>query len=207
MIARAIRTIRSEAGLSLAELMVAVAILLVVLVTFLTVLYSVNTGVQIQRERSVANDQARLAVERLDREVRSGNVLYDPSAETLANYSFRLYTQANYPTRSEMRCVQWQINTSDQLVRRSWPQGEPDEVTVWAVEADEIVNRSVSPTVPAFVLDTDPVKAGRTVDVTFMVDVDPADSMQRTVKIQTSLTGRNTSYGYPTDSCSPIPAG
>jgi type II secretory pathway pseudopilin PulG len=207
MIARILRSANRQEGLSLVEVLVAVAILMVVLVTFLTVLYSVNTGLQVQQERSVANDQARQAIQRLDREVRSGNILYDPAGETLANYSFRIYTQTNYPTRAEMRCVQWKINDSQELVRRSWPQGSPGSVTAWGVEAEEIVNRAVTPNVPAFALDSDPLKSGRTVDVTLMLDVDPADSMQRTVKIQTSLTGRNTSYNYPTDACSPVPAG
>jgi type II secretory pathway pseudopilin PulG len=201
-----LRRLHEQDGMSLIELMTSVAMLLIVLVTFLTVLMSVNDGVQIQQERSIANDMARTAIERLDREVRSGNVLYNPADESLPYYSFRVYTQTNFPTRNEMQCVQWQVTTDNQLLRRSWPQGDPDDVTEWTVVADEIVNRSVTPNVPVFVRDPDVLKGGRTIDVTFMVDVDPADAMQRTVRIETSLTGRNTSYGYPEDACSPVPA-
>lgn len=201
-----LRRLHEQEGMSLVEVMTSVAMLLIVLVTFLTVLMSVNNGVQIQQERSIANDMARTAIERLDREVRSGNVLYNPATEALPYYSFRVYTQANFPTRTEMQCVQWQVTTENQLLRRSWPQGDPGEVTEWTVVADEIVNRSVSPNVPVFVRDPDVLKGGRTIDVTFMVDVDPADAKQRTVRIETSLTGRNTSYGYPEDACSPVPA-
>jgi hypothetical protein len=193
--------------MSLVEVMTSVAMLLVVLVTFMTVLETLNRGMQTQQERSIANDQARLAIERLDREIRSGNVLYNPAAETLANYSFRVYTQANATTRTPpFMCVQWQITTGNELQRRDWPPGEPENVSSWDVVATEVVNRTVTPAVPAFALDPDPVKAGRTLDVTFVVDVDTADASQKTVRIQTSLTGRNTSYGYSADVCEPVPA-
>lgn len=203
-----IRRIDEQDGMTLVEVITAVTILLVVLATFLTVLYSVNTGIQVQQERSIVVDQARLAIERLDREIRSANLLYDPASETLPNHTFRLYTQANAPTRTPpMQCVQWQVNASNQLTRRSWPPGEPENVTSWMVMAEEMVNRDLSPAVTTFALDTDPAKGGRTVDITLMVDSDPTDSNQKTVRLQSSLTGRNTVFQFPLDTCSPAPAG
>ena len=199
--------LRREEGMTITEVTVVLAMLLIVLGAFLTVLDSVNRGVVAQQERSEMNDEARLAMERLDREVRSGNVLYDPAAEVPANYSLRIYTQANATTRTpSFVCVQWKIEDRE-LLRRSWPPGNPGAVSEWLLVADEIVNRELTPGVPAFALDPDPAKNGRTVDVTFMVDTDPDDATNRTVRIQTSLTGRNTSFGYAGDACSPIPAG
>lgn len=196
-----LRRLRGQEGLSLVEVLVVIGMLMVVLVMFLTVLHSLNNGVLVQQERSIANDQARLAIERLDREVRSANRMYNPGAETLAN-SFRVYTQTNYPTRQENRCVQWKIEDG-QLLRRSWPTSpQPGQVTAWHVEAEKLVNEETGD--PAFVM-PDP-SAARTVDVTFVVDADPGDSMSRPVRLQTSLTGRNTSYGYPSDVCTPVPA-
>ena len=199
--------LRREEGMTITEVAVVLAMLLVVLGAFLTVLDSVNKGVVAQQERSTMNDEARLAIERLDREVRSGNVLYDPAAEVPANYSLRIYTQANATTRTPaFTCVQWKIEDR-QLVRRSWPPGNPGAVSEWLLLADEIVNRELTPAVPAFALDPDPAKDGRTVDIMFMVDADPDDITTRPVRIQTSLTGRNTSFGAASDACSPIPAG
>lgn len=206
--ARLIERARDESGMSLVEVMTSVAILLVVLGTFLTILSTLNDGLQVQQERSIAVDQARLAIERLDREIRSGNLFYDPAGESVPNHTFRLYTQSNAPTRTpSYQCVQYRINDSHQLTRRFWPSGEPQNVSSWSVVAEEIVNRDVDPEVPAFALDPDPAKGGRTVDVTLMVDVDIADTEQRTVRIQSSLTGRNTVFGFPIDSCTPAPAG
>src|SRR5712691_4509432 len=60
---------RDESGMTLVELMVSTAMLGVVLSIFFGVLVSVQTGLVRQTDRSRSNDQARLAVEEIDREV------------------------------------------------------------------------------------------------------------------------------------------
>lgn len=192
-----------ETGLTLAEVMVAAMVMGIVAAVFLSVLVSVQKGVGRQQERSQDNDQARLAVEQLDREIRSGNVLYDPEKESPAFYSLRVYTQANAPTRNPaFQCVQWLIQ-DQQLLRRSWPPGRPEDVSGWRVVAEGIVN--VEEGVPAFVLDPDPSKGGRTVDITILVNNRLAGQPGQTIRIQTAITGRNTSYGFPEGVC-PAPA-
>ena len=205
---RALRTrLAQEGGMTLAELMITLSLLLVTTAAFLTVLQSVQTGVIRQQERSMTNDAARLAIQRLDREIRSGNVLYDPAGEALASYSMRIYTQANAPTRNPaFQCVQWKIE-DQQLLRRSWPSGRPEEVSGWGLVTDHIVNADLDEPVPAFSLDPDPNKGGRTVDIVLMVNSRPDREVSRPVRIETSLTGRNTSFGFPLDVCDPVPAG
>jgi hypothetical protein len=203
MLTRLRRAIRDERGMTLTELSIVVAMMLVVTGTFLVVVETVQRGVYRQQQRSTTNDQARLAIEQLDREIRSGNILYDPEDEVLADYSLRVYTQANAPTRTpEFQCVQWLIEDRD-LMRRSWPPEQPDEVSDWRLIAEHIVNRDVGE--PAFSLDADPNRAGRTLDVVFLVNADFDTGRSRTVRIQTSLTGRNTSLGFPTEVCDPAP--
>src|SRR5207253_5872781 len=116
------RRLRLESGMTLAELMVTMSVLSVVLAMFLTILISVQNAVGRESDRSQSNDQARLAVEELDKEIRSGNVLYDPSlagkawSDDAANsiypgMSLLVYTQTNAVTRNPgNRCVQWRIN-------------------------------------------------------------------------------------------------
>jgi hypothetical protein len=134
--------------------------------------------------------------------------MYDPATEPLAGYTFRVYTQSNAPTRTPPdQCVEWRINSTGELIRRAWDPDDPSDVSSWMVVADHIVNRSLSPSVPAFALDPDPAKAGRTLLVTLMVDPDLADTTQKTQRIQTALTGRNTSFGFSVDACSPVPMG
>jgi prepilin-type N-terminal cleavage/methylation domain-containing protein len=203
MLARLRRAAISEQGFTLPELAITLAMLLVVTGTFLGVLDSVNRGVMRQQDRSISNDSARLAVEMLDREIRSGNVLYDPEDEVSGNYSLRIYTQANATTRTPaFQCVQWLIE-DEQLLRRFWPPGKPEDVGDWRVIAENVVN--VLEGEPAFALDPDGDKGGRTVDIALMVNSTPDDPTNRTVRIETSLTGRNTSFGFPVDVCDPVP--
>ena len=88
-------------------------------------------------------DQARLGVQQLDRQIRSGNLIYNPAAENdSANgiqpgLSLRVYTQSN----SVQRCVQWRIYNK-LLQTRSWTTTwqVDDIVTAWRTVADHIVN-------------------------------------------------------------------
>jgi hypothetical protein len=133
-------------------------------------------------------------------------VLYNPEFEVSGHYSLRIYTLANAPTRTPaFQCVQWLIEDQE-LLRRFWPPGEPEDVSGWSVVAENVVNAEPGVEVPAFSLDPDENKGGRTVDIVLMVNSTPDDPTNRTVRIETSLTGRNTSFGFPVDVCDPVPA-
>src|SRR6187397_691681 len=108
------RVRRTEEGMTLVELVVAMSILGVVLLVFTSVLASVQRGVVRQDNLSRTLDSARLAIQQLDLELRSGNVLYDPVLENapvgtpgriasctgcLPGYTLRIYTQTNADTR------------------------------------------------------------------------------------------------------------
>lgn len=193
--------------MTLTELLVAVTLMGIVATAFINVMLSLQTNVIREQARSTNNDQARLAIEQLDREIRSGNVLYDPAGESPAGYTLRVYTQSNAPTSTPaFRCVQWAITTSQDLVRRSWPPSDPGAATSWRIIAEHIVNRDVSPAVPAFELDPEASKGGRTVNAVLVVNGDLSDEPSATVRVQTALTGRNTSLGFPHEVCETLPS-
>jgi type II secretory pathway pseudopilin PulG len=207
---RRTRAIASEEnGTSLIEMVVAVMLMAIAASIYLGALTSVYSGVNRQQRRSEINDEARLAIEAMDREVRSGNILFDPtesySAPTCGSYacvsgfSVRVYTQANATTRTPpVQCVQWLIQGRN-LMRRSWAPGGGSSLSGWRIVATDIVNRDVSPTVPAFVRDS----TGRTLNVTLLVNNRFGQvEAPRTVRIESSMTIRNYGTGDP---CSPIP--
>ena len=81
MFAHVRRLRRDERGMSLPELLIAMSILSIVLLVFGSVLATVQGAVVRQDSLSQTLDQSRLALQQLDREMRSGNVLYDPALE------------------------------------------------------------------------------------------------------------------------------
>lgn len=201
--------------MTLVELLVAMSVLGFVMLVFTNVLASVQRGVVVQENLSRTLDQARLAVEQLDREIRSGNVLYDPALENngltscsgcLPGYTLRVYTQSNADTRGGYQCALWQVDDQQRLLTRRWPPGDPGAATGWLVVATGVVNRSLSPAEPAFTIETDPLKGDRTVNIAIAANEDLSNRPSQTVRIETSLTGRNTSYDYPTNVCAAVPA-
>ena len=193
--------------MTLVELVVAMAILSIVMLVMTTTLTSIQRAVVEEDVRGRLNDQARLALQSLDRLVRSGNILYDPVDEsgndpydaTATGYLFRVYTQAEQTEDEDPRCALWLVNEEQQLLYRTWPVLDPDAASDWRVVADAIVNRDLNQ--PAFTLDS----AGRTIAVAFHVNPDLADRPQATQVVQASLTGRNTSFGYPVQLCATLP--
>ena len=197
-----------ERGATLIEVSFTLLILGLVMAVFMTVVASLQTATARQDGRVRRNDEARLALAQLDREIRSGNVLYDPSVEVdpdgdiVPSMSLRIYTQADAPRRGFM-CAQWRI-TDDKLQTRRWSTEPGSESTAWWTVATGIVNRSVTPQVPAFSLDSAAAYGGRIMKIVLVVD--RADDAGQPMTFDLSITGRNTQYGYPSDVCEDVPA-
>ena len=196
-----------ERGLTLVELVVAMGILSIVLLVMTTTLTSIQRAVVEEDVRGRLNDQARLALQSIDRLVRSGNILYDPVDESgndpfdaaATGYLFRIYTQAQQTEDEDPRCAIWLVDDEQQLLYRTWPVLDPDAASDWVIVAEGIVNRDLGE--PAFTLDS----TGRTIAVDFHVNPDLADRPQATQVVRASLTGRNTSFGYPVQLCETLP--
>jgi prepilin-type N-terminal cleavage/methylation domain-containing protein len=206
-----------ESGMTLVEMMVTLSLLGVVIGAFLGIFDSVQKALVREGTRTTTVDQTRLAIEELDREIRSGNVIYDPANEpspSIGYYGLRVYTQANAPTRNggQPMCVQYRIQNKS-LLRRWWPSGNTAASTGWRDVADGIQNyvAAGSPNnVPAFQLDTSPSEGGgtilgsRIVDITLLVNSKTSDVTSGTVRLISSVAIRNQTSGDP---CTPVPSG
>ena len=112
-----------EGGMTLVELIVAMGILSIVMLVLTTTLSSIQRAVVEEDVRVRLNDQARLAMQSIDRLVRSGNILYDPVDESgndpysasATGYLFRIYTQAQQTAGQDARCALWLVNDDQQL--------------------------------------------------------------------------------------------
>lgn len=206
-----------EAGYSLVEMLVA----MVVFGVAISVVYSAVLLVQRQVDdvagSAEAAGQVRLALAQIDRQVRSGNVLYSPededdhvaSCESVtgsdAGTCMRVYTQAD----GVERCVQWQVLPdpaaagTDLLRTRSWP---PSWLTGGGVSEWSTVARGLvpAPSASPFRLQADGAYGSRLLKV----HLEAVDRRRagKPVVLTSSLSGRNTNYGYDMGRCTPVPA-
>ena len=201
---RLIHRLRGNSGITLIELVVSMSIMTLVIVVFTSTMISVQNAEVEEQIRVDLVDQARLSVQSIERQVRSGNVLYDPSDESdpyggPAGYMMRIYTQANAPSLPGYRCALWLIDDERQLIYRWWPPLEPESATDWRVVSTGVVNRDLGDS--AFFLDP----TERTMVISLELNPDLDGRPEATQQVDTSVTGRNTSFGYPTNVCEDLP--
>jgi prepilin-type N-terminal cleavage/methylation domain-containing protein len=205
-----------EEGFTLVEISITLLLLSVVVVMLLQSMVSVQNAVDREMGRNTRNDRLRLAVFALERQIRSGNVISDPSTSNdpahgiAPGMSVRVFTQANASSIGASRCVEWRIN-GGKLESREWsPNWSIDgDFSGWRLLADGIRNRDVSPTVPAFVRSSAPVYGLRMLKVTLVADGMGASGgghERNLQRVQSTITGRNTGYPYPGDICNTAPA-
>lgn len=202
-------------GVTLVELLISMTIFSIVIALTYSVLLTIQRQTKDTTARADSVGDARVVLQQIDRQVRSGNVLYSPANEIgttgctattvapsltpNAGNCMRIYTQAN----GDQRCVQWQV-TGGVVRSRSWsPTWETDGlVSDWAVTAHNTVNTASS---PPFILQGGATAYGsRLVDIELRIK--NPQSKGAPVNVTSSLSGRNTAYGYDPGICSPVPA-
>jgi prepilin-type N-terminal cleavage/methylation domain-containing protein len=194
-----------DRGFSLIELMVVLAVMGLVMTAFLGLLASVQRSLVRETNRSTTMDQARLAMEGIDRQVRSGSIMCVPTTGTSPYYTLTLYGPNAYSTSSSAnRWVQYRVQ-SQTLQRRQYTSSWSS----WRTVATGIVNSTPSGTtnVP-FLPDTasqyaSTSGASRLVNVTFIVNSQTSDTTSSSSKLQSAIAIRNQDA---TLSCS-IPSG
>jgi prepilin-type N-terminal cleavage/methylation domain-containing protein len=215
-----------ESGFSLVELSVAMAILGVVVSVFLGILFWVQTALIRETNRTDSVDQARLAIERLDREIRSASAVFvtkstglstdvtycaNKPASTSDYYGLTLYTRSAYTTSNPgtFYWVQYRVK-SGTLKRRMYTSGAWPNWSAADVVATDVVNTTPSGTTDApFILDTSSyytstAGASRLLDITLLVNSNTSDGTQTSVRLQSMLAIRNQTTGKL---CSDIPVG
>lgn len=205
-----------DRGFTLVELLIAMTVFGVAMTMVYQAMIRVQTYTRDTQGSADANSELRQAVAQIDRQVRSGNVLYSPANETSpatctasgtdAGTCMRVYTQAN----GLERCVQWQVMNDSaapgtQLLRsRSWsPNWVTDgNFTGWVTQARGLFG---TPSAAPFTLQGAATSySSRYLTVRF----EAKDQRRPKASVITSsLAGRNTNYGYDGGLCSPAPPG
>jgi prepilin-type N-terminal cleavage/methylation domain-containing protein len=208
---------RDDAGVTLIELLVVMAVfgLVAVLSTQATIM--IARSVSATRARAETTSQVRLALNSVERQIRSGNVLFNPAEEATTTAGcqafgatggscMRVYTQLG----GIRRCVQWQVipdasaSGLAMLRTRSFsPAWQSDsDVSAWRIAARGLQLPSAAN--PPFVReDLSTTYGSRLLNVTFVAS-DPQGS-GHAVTLTSSMAGRNTTYGFDATLCSPGP--
>jgi len=203
-----------QSGFTLIELLITMTVFGIAMTLVTKAVNKVEHFANDAQGSADANGEVRLALDDIDRQVRSGNVLYSPANEVVpssctasgtdAGTCMRVYTQAN----GVQRCVQWQVlpdpaNATTSIIRsRSWsPDWQTDgSYTAWATKARGLLR---TPSQAPFTLQGAVTSSSaRFLSVRF----EARDPRRRGAVVLTSaLSGRNTNYGYDAGLCSPVP--
>jgi len=208
---------RNDSGMTLIELLVAMTVLAVVAAISTRATIMIARSVTTATQSADAVGEVRLALGSIERQVRSGNVMFSPAGEptsqgcqvygTNGGSCMRVYTQV----AGVRRCVQWQVLAASGATGRAFmrtrsfsPAWDTDgDVGSWRTVARGLQLPSASS--PPFVLQGgSTMYSSRLLDVAFVVP-DPRGG-GRTVTLASSLSGRNTTYGFDNSLCSPGPA-
>ena len=212
------RLFSSDEGASYIEIVIGIGLLGVVLGAVFSALTSSQFTLERQIARSETNDEVRLAAQAIDREVRSGDLLYDPNQESYTpagihpGYAIRVLSQTNVPSRDEKRCVQYRVTESGNLERRDWDPkwhlspGDPDAVHGWRIIATKVQNRpgALAPNnVPVF---TQP--SVNILKLDFRANArrqesGPISGNVRTVHVELSISARNSAIVADLQQCGP----
>lgn len=206
-------------GMSLIEVLVSMVVFSMAIgIAFTAVIIVMQKSGDAQKS-AAAIAELRLALAQIDRQVRSGNVLYSPENEvgsgcesragTNAGTCMRIYTQSN----GDHKCVQWQMFADTSagediyiLRTRSWAL---DWQMTGAVEPWSVVARDLY-------LDVDDtsvqlpflLEGAATVysDRMLRVHLQAWDARRGVpMAVDSAITGRNTSYGYDQGQCTQVP--
>ncbi|WP_158580714.1 PulJ/GspJ family protein [Cellulomonas rhizosphaerae] len=213
-----------DRGYTLVELIVVMSIFVGLMAIVFGIMLQMARQTKDNLARTEAAAQVRISLMQIDRQVRSGNVISDPKQESSSEsgadkyYSLRVYTQ----TDGVYQCVQWRVvfatgNDFGRLEYRSWKPSwqATGGVDAWRVVARDIVRPAkaldkADPTTwpPFFVEDNQAETSSnaQTIRVTLRVKDPDQSEGSKPATVTSTLTGRNTIFGYPADTCSPVPA-
>ncbi len=179
---------RRDAGVTILELLVVMSIFAVVMALCFKVLTTVQKQTGDNLSQAEAVETARLGLANIDRQLRSAETLWAPTAS--APMSLRAYIAVDGPPR----CLQFEVTSTGVLRSRTWTGA--GAVSGWRTLATGLVNNGTT---------ARPFEVVGSNQVTVRLLVKPHRSSSRPIEFATSLTKRNSPLTTPSTLCNTVP--
>lgn len=179
------RVARSEAGVTMVELVVTMFVFAVFLVVMTSSLIGITKAVTKAQTVSRSSTGVLNVFQAFDRAVRYADVINPPGSTSSGRYvEFR--TPAS-TTGTTATCTQWRyVPSSKTLQSRTWPDGSTGSVSPWATKLSSVFDDGAN---YPFVLI--PAGSGGSPMQQLTLTVDAGNAVQKTALVSTTFAARN----------------
>jgi len=182
----------NERGITVVELLIAMSLMLIAAVVFGTALSTSFTVTKDFQGSATSNDDARLVIKQISRELRSADTIYEPlPCETSSTLDFD--TRAYAGTETTQQHIVYSL--VDGTLRRSNDGG-----STWRTVIDDVVNAVTEPLFATQGSTGGTPSEGKVVTITIWTDADTTDRIDRRLA-ETEVSGRNIWTPNPGGSC------
>jgi type II secretory pathway pseudopilin PulG len=183
----------NDKGISLIELLIAMALMVMVAAVFGTALSTSFTVTKDFQGVAASNDSSRLVLRQISRELRSADAIYEPLPCTTSN-TLDFTTRAYAGAETSQQHIIYRL--TDGTLERSSDGG-----SAWRTVIDDVVNASSEPLFATQGSAGGTPSEGKVVTISIWSDADPTDRIGRRLA-ETEVSGRNIWAPMQGGSCS-----
>jgi type II secretory pathway pseudopilin PulG len=182
----------NERGISIVELLIAMALMLIAAAVFGTALSTSFTVTKDFQGNAASNDSSRLVLKQITRELRSADQIYEPLPCNTSN-------TLDFDTRAYVGSEKTQQHIVYTLVDGALQRSD-DGGSTWRTVIDDIVNASSQPLFQTQGSTGGTPSEGKVVTISIWSDADPTDRIGPRLA-ETEVSGRNIWTPSPGGSC------
>ena len=193
---------RSDNGMTLVELIVAMGIFTVVVSVFMAGIVVMTKSTARAQAVGDSGDAALKIFQRFDKQVRYASSINGAGAGATAGTYYVEYLVSAVVANQSPVCYQWQYSTANRtLAVRSWKDVAPRTPTAWSTVATNVRNDLSNVAERPFVFTAaDPINLRQQLSIHLDIGPGPAGSAARKgAAIDSNFVARNSSAGSPSN--------
>jgi prepilin-type N-terminal cleavage/methylation domain-containing protein len=188
-----------DAGMSLTELIIAMAIFTIVITVFTGGLMTMARSTARTFEVTDASNSLRTTFQHLDRQIRYASSINSPGVGSSGSWYVEFLT-TSVPDGELPICTQWRYDpTAETLAYRTWRDDSSSAVSNWRVVAEDVRNDTASGQDPFVYHRANGVYTRQRLDVAVFVASDPNPGGDVDADISSTFVARNSSFESPSN--------